>query len=103
MLRINHGYASRGRDSLGPYETLAPIGAGGMAEVYRAHDPRMGRDVAVRLHATAAAGTRALRPAVAIVGSSSVPSGVPPPAQRAELRRLAAEAFHGDGLSRPVR
>jgi serine/threonine protein kinase len=34
---------------LGPYETLAPIGAGGMGEVYRAYDPRMGRDVAVKI------------------------------------------------------
>jgi serine/threonine protein kinase len=33
---------------LGPYEILAPIGAGGMGEVYRAHDSRMGRNVASR-------------------------------------------------------
>ena len=34
---------------LGPYEVLAPIGAGGMGEVYRAHDPRLGRDVAIKI------------------------------------------------------
>ena len=34
---------------LGPYQILAPIGAGGMGEVYRAHDPRMGRDVAIKI------------------------------------------------------
>src|SRR6202140_2902249 len=34
---------------LGPYEILAPIGAGGMGEVYRAHDPRMGREVAIKV------------------------------------------------------
>jgi predicted Ser/Thr protein kinase len=34
---------------LGPYEILAPIGAGGMGEVYRAHDSRLGRDVAVKI------------------------------------------------------
>jgi hypothetical protein len=34
---------------LGPYEIVEPIGAGGMGEVYRAHDPRFGRDVAIKL------------------------------------------------------
>src|SRR5512138_2783562 len=32
---------------LGPYDITAPIGAGGMGEVYRARDPRLGRDVAI--------------------------------------------------------
>src|ERR1700687_2884768 len=36
---------------LGPYEIQALIGAGGMGEVYRAHDPRMGRDVAIKIAA----------------------------------------------------
>ncbi len=34
---------------LGPYEIVARIGAGGMGEVYRARDPRLGRDVAVKV------------------------------------------------------
>src|SRR5712691_5594659 len=36
---------------LGPYEVLAPIGAGGMSEVYRAKDPRLNRDVAIKVSA----------------------------------------------------
>ena len=32
---------------LGPYEIVAPIGAGGMGEVYRAKDTKLNRDVAI--------------------------------------------------------
>src|SRR5215467_13277257 len=36
-------------DTLGPYKIVAPIGAGGMGEVYRASDTRLKRDVALKV------------------------------------------------------
>ena len=36
-------------DKLGPYEVLAPIGKGCMGEVYRPHDSRLNRDVAIKV------------------------------------------------------
>ncbi len=57
---------------LGPYEILGQIGAGGMGEVYRAKDPRLGRDVAIKvLPASFSARTRTV-----CAGSSRKP-GLP--------------------------
>jgi eukaryotic-like serine/threonine-protein kinase len=36
-------------ERLGPYEIVAPLGAGGMGDVYRARDPRLDREVAIKV------------------------------------------------------
>ena len=36
-------------DRIGPYQVIAPVGAGGMGEVYRARDDRLHRDVAIKI------------------------------------------------------
>jgi len=46
---VRHAVPLLARSRLGPYEIVASIGAGGMGEVYRAHDPRLERDVAIKV------------------------------------------------------
>ena len=50
-----------GGTRLGPYEILSPLGAGGMGEVYRAKDTRLGREVAVKILPSHRAGSPELR------------------------------------------
>src|SRR5712692_1311379 len=46
--RLNAMSVSAG-SRLGPYEVLSPLGAGGMGEVWKARDPRLGREVAIKV------------------------------------------------------
>jgi eukaryotic-like serine/threonine-protein kinase len=62
---------------LGPYEILSALGAGGMGEVYRARDPRLGREVAIKV----------------------LPSGSAPDPER--LRRFEQEARATAALNHP--
>ena len=90
---------------LGPYEILALIGAGGMGEVYRAHDSRLGRDVAVktcRLGGEAAADRReALRREARAVASLSHPHicAVFDVGSRDDLDYLVMELLEGQTLA----
>jgi serine/threonine protein kinase len=58
---------------LGPYEIVAPLGAGGMGEVYRARDTRLDREVAVK-----------------VLGSRSGPDGTAAARMAREARAVAA-------------
>src|SRR5262245_7653049 len=62
---------------IGPYEIVSPLGAGGMGEVYRAYDARLGREVAVKV----------------------LPPGLAPDPDR--LQRFEQEARAAGALSHP--
>ena len=47
-------------DKLGPYEILAPIGKGGMGEVYKSRDTKLDREVAIKVLPAALARTRSV-------------------------------------------
>jgi serine/threonine protein kinase/Flp pilus assembly protein TadD len=93
---------------LGPYEILAPLGAGGMGEVYRARDPRLGRDVALKVLPDAVARdperlARFEREARAVAGLSHPNILVLYSIEReGDLRFITMELVEGETLARHV-
>src|ERR1700746_159289 len=63
---------------IGPYEVISSVGAGGMGEVYKAHDARIGREVAVKVlpasYASDADRLRRFEQEVRAVGALSHPN-----------------------------
>ena len=82
-------------DKLGHYEILAPIGAGGMGEVYRARDTKLKHDVALKVLPEAFASDPGTHGAIPARGRST--GFAEPPQHRADLRLGRARAGHGTG------
>ena len=78
--------------TLGSYEILAPIGAGGMGEVYRARDTKLKREVALKvLPETFAADPERM---ARFQCEAEALASAQPPQHRADLRRRRAGAGH---------
>jgi len=86
-------------DKLGPYEILAPIGAGGMGEVYRAHDGKLNRDVAIKVLPAALARTpvltrRTILNRIAAINAAHLDADLPLPAAGAARKQLNLIVAH---------
>jgi Tol biopolymer transport system component len=112
-----HGASLVGR-RLGVYQVVAPLGAGGMGEVYRARDARLGRDVALKVLPTAFAldsdrltrferEARALaalnHPNIAAIYGVEDIASAPGAGQPAPVRALVLELVEGDTLAERIR
>ena len=107
--------------ALGPYEVVAPLDAGGMGSVYRGRDPRLGREVAIKVlpvssmkderrvkrflreARAAAAVTHPNIVAIYDVGEAEVDLSTPLRTERVSLRFLVEEFVEGPSLRRLLR
>src|SRR5262245_58457337 len=93
---------------LGPYEIIAPLGAGGMGEVYRARDTRLERDIAIKVLPEDVASssdrlTRFEREARAVAALNHPNIGVLHSIEEQQgIRFLTMELIEGQGLDRHV-
>ena len=88
---------------LGPYEIIAPLGVGGMGEVYRARDTKLKRDVAIKVLPEAVSGD-AERLARLQREAKSSPRSTIPISRISRCRRLRARrARHGTGRGTDAR
>jgi eukaryotic-like serine/threonine-protein kinase len=93
---------------LGPYEIVGPLGAGGMGEVYRAHDARLGRDVAIKVlpqHVTATPLARArFEREARTISRFNHPHicAVYDVGQEGEVEYLVMELIEGETLARKI-
>jgi hypothetical protein len=89
---------------LGPYEIQSPLGAGGMGEVYRARDTRLGRDVAIKVlpdsFANDADGLLRFEQEARVLGTLSHPNllAIYDVGTQGEIRYLVSEYLEGETL-----
>ena len=92
---------------LGPYEVISPLGAGGMGEVYKARDTRLGRTVAIKVLAPALSDGSGLPRAVRPRGPDDLPAVQFPHLhavrrRQGRRRRLSGAGIPGGGDPRRV-
>src|SRR5947208_3162850 len=101
--------ALQGGTRIGPYEIVDSLGAGGMGTVYRAHDARLGRDVAVKVLNSECAADAALvarfaqeARAAGVLNHPNIVSVLDVGAQE-QVHFLVSELLEGETLRRRLR